>query len=326
MTAAPTPRISVVVPVFNGGEMFGACLDHVLASGFPDHEVVVVDDASTDGAVPAPSGRVRVIRHDRNRGVSAARNRGAVEAAGEIIVFLDADVLVPPDFLARIAAAFDAAPGLGCLQATCAPVAANRGFAPALLALSWRHGWLRGGASASALNSYAFAIRRSLFLESGGFDQRFGTALGGEEVEYGYRLSRVARLEVDPSLEVRHRFQRFWPRTRSLFLRARRHGLLLLSARTFPSHGGGRPVEMAMAAVATAGAAVAPFSPAIAAGTFLLYAVLRLPLLSFIRRHRGAAFALAGLPALWVWSLAGGLGVALGILSGLLGKRVGAGA
>lgn len=100
--------ISVIIPVYNMEKYLGRCLDSVLASGFRDFEVLLVDDGSTDGcgaigeAYAQRDGRVKCIRQE-NQGVSAARNRGLQEAAGEWVVFVDADDYVAPDFLAAVA-------------------------------------------------------------------------------------------------------------------------------------------------------------------------------------------------------------------------------
>lgn len=100
--------ISVIIPVYNMEKYLGRCVDSVLGSGYPDFEVILVDDGSTDRcpaigkAYAQKDGRVKYIRQE-NQGVSAARNRGLQEAAGEWVVFVDADDYVAPDFLAAVA-------------------------------------------------------------------------------------------------------------------------------------------------------------------------------------------------------------------------------
>ncbi|MBA2559374.1 MAG: glycosyltransferase, partial [Propionibacteriales bacterium] len=96
-----TPRLSVVVPVYNVESYLSACLDSLLAQSFTDLEVVVVDDGSTDGSSAIAERYVR--EHDRwrlirttNRGLGAARNRGVAEVRGEYLAFLDSDDLLPP--------------------------------------------------------------------------------------------------------------------------------------------------------------------------------------------------------------------------------------
>src|SRR5262249_23494967 len=110
------PRLSVVIPVHNGENVLPRCLQGLRDSaGSDDYEVVVVDDGSTDdSARVAESYGAGVVRSERS-GPAAARNAGAIAAEGEIVFFLDADVAVHPDTLARAVARFDADPGLDAL-------------------------------------------------------------------------------------------------------------------------------------------------------------------------------------------------------------------
>lgn len=95
--------ISVVIPLYNKATSISSTLECVLNQNFTDWEVVVVDDGSTDDSANIVSSmgdsRIRLIRQP-NAGVSAARNRGAIEAEGEFIAFLDADDEWDKDYLA----------------------------------------------------------------------------------------------------------------------------------------------------------------------------------------------------------------------------------
>ena len=86
------PSISVVIPAFNAEKYLGEALESVFAQGYEPLEVLVVDDASTDGTVAVADGfaGVRVIRREHG-GAGAARNAGVAFATGEFIAFLDAD-------------------------------------------------------------------------------------------------------------------------------------------------------------------------------------------------------------------------------------------
>lgn len=96
---------SVIVPTYNYAEFLPECLRSVLQQQYQDYEVIVVDDGSTDNTpavltqiAPAFGSRLQVIRQD-NAGPGAARNRGIAAAAGEFVLFLDADDQLTHDAL-----------------------------------------------------------------------------------------------------------------------------------------------------------------------------------------------------------------------------------
>jgi glycosyltransferase involved in cell wall biosynthesis len=94
--------VSVVIPVRNGRAFIADAVESVLAQDTPA-QLIVVDDGSTDGTAEVLAGFVGQITVDDSggRGVSAARNRGVAHADGDLILFLDADDLLPPRYLAR---------------------------------------------------------------------------------------------------------------------------------------------------------------------------------------------------------------------------------
>src|ERR1700747_52058 len=102
--ASRESRLSAIVPVRNGSMHLSRCLEALNRSDYPGFEVIVVDDCSTDDT-PQIAERygVRYLRTARPMGPSGARNYGVEHASGEIVVFVDADVVVPADALRLIA-------------------------------------------------------------------------------------------------------------------------------------------------------------------------------------------------------------------------------
>lgn len=107
MMPVETPGFSVVIPLYNKAGQIASTLASVLAQTLPPHEVIVIDNGSTDGSVEAVAAIVhpslRLLHEDR-RGPGPARNRGIAEATGAWIAFLDADDLWAPNHLEVLAA------------------------------------------------------------------------------------------------------------------------------------------------------------------------------------------------------------------------------
>ncbi|MDV6168122.1 glycosyltransferase family 2 protein [Flavobacterium sp. DG1-102-2] len=101
------PFFSVVIPLYNKENFIAETLNSVLAQTFTDFEVIVVDDVSTDGSISVvekiKDDRIRIIRHEKNKGLSASRNTGIKNADSEMIAFLDADDLWKEEFLESMA-------------------------------------------------------------------------------------------------------------------------------------------------------------------------------------------------------------------------------
>lgn len=98
------PLISVIIPVYNVEPYLRQCLDSVVGQTYENLEILIIDDGSTDGCgkicdeYAQRDERIKVF-HTENRGLSAARNLGIDEAAGEYLYFLDSDDWIDPDFL-----------------------------------------------------------------------------------------------------------------------------------------------------------------------------------------------------------------------------------
>jgi len=97
---ARTLRVSIVVATYNGARTLKACLESLSALHYPDYEVILVDDGSTDATpeIAAAFPRVRYI-HQPNRGLSVARNTGIAAATGEVVAFTDDDCRADEDWL-----------------------------------------------------------------------------------------------------------------------------------------------------------------------------------------------------------------------------------
>ena len=112
------PRVSVIVPVYNGAAHVVETVEAVLAQSYTDFELIVIDDGSTDQTAELLRpyrGKIRLIQQE-NQGVSAARNSGLRLALGEFVLFLDGDDVLRPDKLEKQVAVLEADHLLGAVH------------------------------------------------------------------------------------------------------------------------------------------------------------------------------------------------------------------
>ena len=101
------PKVSIIVPVYNGEKFLCRCLDSITAQTFTDFEAVLIDDGSTDQSGNicdeyAAKDRRIVVVHKQNEGVAKARITAFEHCKGELITFIDADDYVAPDYLQKL--------------------------------------------------------------------------------------------------------------------------------------------------------------------------------------------------------------------------------
>ena len=117
-TETVKPRVSVIIPVYQGDRFLTEAIESVLNQTYTNYEIIVVDDGSTDnscGVLQPYREKIRYI-YQENQGVAAARNRGIQMAQGELIAFLDQDDFWLPDKLTLQVACFDAQPEIGIVH------------------------------------------------------------------------------------------------------------------------------------------------------------------------------------------------------------------
>ena len=189
------PALSVVIPVHNGGSDFECCLRRLRESRGADFEIIVVDDGSTDdSAVVAARFGATTLTNPVAHGPASARNDGALAAESDLVFFLDADVAVHPDTIARALARFEADPGLTALFGSYDDEPAAPGLVSQFRNLLHHFTHQQGPFAADLRPARTFwtgcgAIRRQAFLDVGGFDPRLYSRPAIEDIELGYRLT-----------------------------------------------------------------------------------------------------------------------------------------
>ena len=311
---APTsPSVTVVVPVHRGGPAFARCLESLLDCRPPPDRLIVVVDGPDDGetALAVASGAEVLHTGDEPRGPAAARNLGAWHASTELLFFVDADVVVHADVVARARArlgdarvdavigSYDDSPG-------------DPGFLSQYKNLAHHFVHQQARRRASTFWGACGVIRREVFWSVGGFDEGYGQP-SIEDIELGVRLrARGAQLRLDPGLQVRH--LKRWTPVGLLRTEVRQRALpwseLILSS-------GSMPDDLNVDRASRAGV-IAAWSLVLLAGGWTvrppagrrarlatttavgvasgLLAVLDWPLFAFLARRRGWVFALRAEP------------------------------
>lgn len=205
MTTTQT-LISVVIPAYNAARFIGQTLESVLAQTHAALDVVVVDDGSSDAtsqvveALAARDGRVRLVRQP-NAGVSVARNRGAAEARGPVLAFLDADDLWLPHTAGTLLARLLDDPSIGLVHCDFQEFDSATGAVSPEIHVADEGRILDtlllgcgNGSSLIAIGS--FLVRGSTFRDVGGFDPDLSNCA---DLEFYLRVAQrhaVARAPV----------------------------------------------------------------------------------------------------------------------------------
>ena len=307
--------ISVVLPVFNGERTLGSCLACLFASDYSDFEVIVIDDHSTDnsGAL-ARLLPCRLIELPQNLGAAAARNAGAAVAVGSILFFLDADILVRPHSLGRVAALFAERAELAALFGSFEAETISTDFFSQYKNLLHHYTHQTSRAEATTFASGFGAVRAKVFAELNGFDpkQRFL-----EDVELGYRMHAAGhRVLLDKQLQMTH-CKRY---TLASLVRSDFYGraipwtTLMLEKRVYNNDMNTRitnVLSVPISALLLASPLAVRFHwiGIMSLLLIVLLIVLNWRFLAFLFNRRGTRFALGALAMTWLTYLYSGLGV-----------------
>jgi GT2 family glycosyltransferase len=202
-----SPSVSVIVPVHNGGAKLGRAVGAILSCADQPSELIVVDDASTDGAADESGrdGRARLLRLARRCGPAAARNAGARGAGGDVLFFVDADVAVRPDAITRVRGAFRDDPRLAAVFGSYDDDPAERNFFSQYKNLSHHFVHQHSQAEAATFWAGCGAVRREVFRAAGGFDEEKYKEPSVEDIELGYRMTAAGhRVLLDKGLQAKH--------------------------------------------------------------------------------------------------------------------------
>lgn len=204
-----TPYLTVIVPAYRCAGMLQRALDGMMASDLPrsEWELIVVDDGSPD-ETPAVARRFAdlvLTTPEGPRGPGWARNMGADVARGEVLMFVDADVVVAPDALSRFAAAFRESRGVSAVFGSYDQTPEHPGLISQYRNLLHHRVHHEQTGAAHTFWAGCGAIRRDSFLAVGGYDALRYPRPQIEDIELGYRLSDAGyRIVLDPRIQGKH--------------------------------------------------------------------------------------------------------------------------
>ncbi len=198
-------QFSIIVPVHNGGAEFKKCISSLSSSTPTPWEIIVVDDGSTDNsAKSAAIAGITVIRIAERGGPAKARNRGAAAATGDILFFVDADVLIPKNTLTILQDIFTKKPHLAAVIGSYDDSPEKENFLSQFKNLFHHYVHQNGMEKASTFWGACGAVRRDVFCKTKGFDEQY-TEPSIEDIEFGHRLILSGcKIHLLKTLQVKH--------------------------------------------------------------------------------------------------------------------------
>ncbi|MEO0453179.1 MAG: glycosyltransferase [Verrucomicrobiota bacterium] len=198
------PKFSIIVCTYNGSRTLKQTLESLSTLRYPDFEVIIINDGSTDGTadILSSDSNYGVITQE-NQGLSVARNRGADEATGEILVYTDDDCMPDTDWLFHLADTFQSTEFAAVGGPNLSPPAAQWRQATVAAAPGVPTHVLLTDMEAEHIPGCNFAIRREALESIGGFDPIYRKA--GDDVDLCWRLRDAGyQIGFNPSAMVWH--------------------------------------------------------------------------------------------------------------------------
>ncbi|ELR97384.1 glycosyltransferase family 2 protein [Gloeocapsa sp. PCC 73106] len=323
--------ISIIIPVYNGGEAFTRCLTSLKNSKVRPLEIIVVADGDTDGSGElAEKFGAKVLRNNTSKGPATARNKGAAIARGDILLFIDADVTIYPDTLAKVAQVFESEPDLTALIGSYDDQPGALNFLSQYRNLFHHYNHQIAKEEASTFWGACGGIKREVFLEMGGFDESYRRPCI-EDVELGYRLKAAGyRIRLCKEIHVKH--LKHWTPYSMLradfFYRALPWTELIHRQNYLPNDLNlqwSSRLSVLLVYSLLAVSVTGFWTPSVWIVAILIISsllTLNAPVYQFFWEKRGFLFTLRTLPWHWLYYFYSGLGFALGTLRYWLFRRI----
>jgi GT2 family glycosyltransferase len=313
-------RATVIIPFHRNLVLLERSLGAVRCS-MPDAEIIVAADGAIDDCRPlASSCRARVVDVPGPSGPACARNRAAMVATGDVLMFVDSDVVVSPNALPGMLELLTREPAIAGVFGAYDENPPEQNFMSQYRNLS--HAYIHQVGAREAVTFWAglSAVRAAAFRTVGGFDERF-TRPSVEDIELGYRLTRAGyRLRLEPGFRGQH-YKR-WSVWSSIVIDITARGIpwaqLLQKFQTLSNDLNTR-VELRLSVVLSyllaaflAGSILTPWSALGALAALLALVWLNYPYYRWFAARRGLFFALRVVPAHILHHLCNGVSFVVG--------------
>jgi glycosyltransferase involved in cell wall biosynthesis len=218
-------KVSFVIPMYNAEKTIATTLDAIMKSDYRDFEVIVVDDGSTDSSIEiVKKYNCRLVNSDKRSGAAAARNIGVQHSIGDIIFFIDSDIVIKPDTTNYIIKVFQDNQEIVAIVGILSKDNPYSDFSSQYKNLHMHYYMKNMPRYISCVYTSVTAIKKDAFLKIGLFDSKSCKVCSAsvEDIELGQRISDAGfKILLDPNLQVVH-FRKFtlWSLIKNDFKRA----------------------------------------------------------------------------------------------------------
>ncbi len=200
------PPVSIVVAAYNSQDTIGACIESLLDLDYPEKEIIVVDDGSTDKTAEIAKGYPIKLVSQSKKGASAARNRGLENSNHDIVAYTDSDAEVTRDWLKKLVANFSE-DEIGAVTGRTV-FAVDKHCTSYIRSLDIDERNARRGKCTALANGPNCAFRKDLLKKVGGFDPSWYHA---EDTEVSYRILKEGyKIVYEPEAVVHHTPENDW--------------------------------------------------------------------------------------------------------------------
>jgi glycosyltransferase involved in cell wall biosynthesis len=321
------PTVSVIIPVFNGSEHIRTCLRAVFESDYRDFECIVVNDGSKDDTLSILKDfQVNVLTFPNTNGQAYARNRGVEASKGQILLFVDADVVIRPDTITRVIETFEKMPTIDAIFGSYDDEPGAPNFFSQYKNLFHHYVHQHSNVDASTFWCGCGSIKRETFIKIGGFNAKL---LAIEDIEFGYKLkARQYNIYLNKDIQVKHlkRYSFFGMLMSDIFYRAIPWSTLMLSSGNTVNDLNTRTdykVSLGIVALLTCSIPFAGtwWGLSLIALLSMGFYLLHRDFYSFFVRRRGLLFALKVAPLHLLYYLYSGLSFIFSVLNFFVKKK-----